>query len=131
MLRHADEVELMTDDYAAALPDALHLFLLASGDPNETSHGVSSLCPALRARDASSVSLLLRYWADPVQCELGQPDPIFIAIRWDFPQGVRLLLNSRAYTEAQQNYAAMADSSGYGSTELILQSRTTYEAAAD
>ena len=77
------------------------------------------------------MSLLLHYWADPVQCELGQSDPIFIAIRGDFPQGIRLLLNYRANTEAHQNYAAMADSSGHGSTEVILRSRTTYEAAAD
>ena len=58
-----------------ALPDPLHLFLLASGDPNEMSHGMSPLCQALRAGDARSVSLLLRYLADPLQCERGHADP--------------------------------------------------------
>ena len=66
VLRHADAIELMTDHSAAALPDPLHLFLLVSGDPNEMSHGVLPLCHALRPGDASSLSLLLRYWADPV-----------------------------------------------------------------
>ena len=106
----------------------LHLFLLASADPNANEPWYVTAMSCVRAgdarsvslllrypdNDANSVSLLLRYWADPVQCELGHPDPIFIAIRGDFPQGVRLLLNHRANTEAQQNYATLADSSGHG-----------------
>ena len=126
--RHLHEEEVLRDEDSVALPDLLHLFLLASGEPNEMSHGMSPLCQALRAGDARSVSLLLRYLADPLQCELGHPDPIFIAIRGEFPQGVRWLL--RANTEALQTYAAMAENSGCGSFEVILKSRTTYEAAA-
>ena len=76
--------------------------------------------------------LLLRHWIDPVQWELGQLNPVFSAIRRNFPRGVRLLLYYSANTEAQQNYSAtMADSSWCGAAESMLRSRTTHEAAAD
>ena len=35
-----------------SLPEPLHLFLLASGDPNEMRNGILPLCKALRAGDA-------------------------------------------------------------------------------
>ena len=72
--RHLHEKEIMSED-SVTLPDPLHLSLLASGDPNEMSHCMSPLCQALRAGDARSVSLLLRYLADPLQCERGHADP--------------------------------------------------------
>ena len=53
----------------------------------------------------------------------GSPSRFFCGNWNGLPTRVPLVLNSQANTEAQQNYAAMADSSGLGSTEL--RSRTT------
>ena len=128
-LRHIRDRHTSLVEDTTSLPDPLHIFLLASGDPNEMSDGISPLCQALRAGDASAVSLLLRYRADPNQCDLGHPDPIFIAIRGEFPRCVRLLLNHRANVDACQDYVATTTSSAHGSTEVFLRSRTTYQAA--
>ena len=128
-LRRNQERLLSMEEDIVSLPDPLYIFLLASCDPNEMSNGVSPLCQALRAGDAGPVSLLLKYRADPTQCELGHPDPIFIAIRSEFPRGVRLLIDHKANIDALQTYATSATGSGH-STEVILHSRTTFEAAA-
>ena len=81
---------------------------------------MSPLCQALRAGDANSVSLLFKNKADPTQCELGHPDPIFIAIRDEVPRCVRLLLDHRANIDARQNYATASAHASNDATETIF-----------
>ena len=128
-LRRIRDVGNIAQEEEIPLPDPLHIFLLASGDPNEMSHGTSALCQAFRAGEARAVSLLLRYRAHPTLCEPGHPDPIFIAIRGEFPQCVRLLLNHRANVDACQDYVATTTSSSNDQLEIFLRSRSIYQAA--
>ena len=79
-LNHLPVFPIYTEEDEVALPNNLHTLLLANSDPNETSRGSSPLCFALRLGNADALSLLLRFKADPNQCEVGHAEPIFIAL---------------------------------------------------
>ena len=112
-----------------AYPEFLHIMLMANCDPNEMCHGSSPLCAALRTGDARAVELLLQHRADPALCEPGQDDPIFLAIHSESARCARLLLNLRAVVDAQQDYVRVQVPSRVGVGEVMLQQRSTFDAA--
>ena len=79
---------------------------------------------------ARSASLLLKYRADPNQCELGHSEPIFIAIGGKFPRCVQILITHRANIDVQEDFPFAATNDPNYQSEIILRSRTTIEAAA-